>query len=264
MTGTSKGWTGSSRAVSGKPGCATRAGQGRVAELNHTRESFQQLLGISASNGSSSSSIPILTTSRGTSTGSMSLPIGANIVIQNFLLDFGAHCSATLLRVLRKIVGFCGLHFSAQVEIENVVSEIHDNELASSIPVHQLLKMSSHSPTNFAVNRNHVATVMFQIEILSSFARDLCSTAQHCVHHNKSSVQRSEHTVFIITKKLPRSTIKNALATGCSMVPSISCSFWTEAQWTCVYCSSCVKIHSHPFKPFRTTHGDKIKTSKRK
>ena len=43
--------------------------------------------------------------------------------------------------------------------------------------------MSSHSLTNFAVNRNHVSTIMSEVEILSSFARDLCSTAQHfCVH----------------------------------------------------------------------------------
>ena len=116
-----------------------------------------------------------------------------------FSVYLRAHCSAILvprlLRVLRKNVGVCGVHLSAPVEIENVVFGIHGNELVSSMPVHQFLKMRSSSLTHYAVNRNHVATVMSQIEILSSFARDLCSTTQHLVYTNKSYVQRSEQTV---------------------------------------------------------------------
>ena len=44
-----------------------------------------------------------------------------------FSLDLRAHCSALLvsrlLRVVREIVGFCGFHISAQVQVENVVFE---------------------------------------------------------------------------------------------------------------------------------------------
>ena len=88
-------------------------------------------------------------------------------------------------------VGLCGFHFSAQVEIENVVFGKDWNEFVLSMPVHQFLKMNSHSLTNFAVNRNHVTTVMSEVEILSSFARDLCSAAQHFVCTNVSSIRRS-------------------------------------------------------------------------
>ena len=74
------------------------------------------------------------------------------------------------------IVGLCRFHFSGQAEMENVVFEIDWNEFVLSMPVHQFLKMNSH-PDNFAVNRNHVSIIMSEVEILSSFARDLCSTA---------------------------------------------------------------------------------------
>ena len=104
-----------------------------------------------------------------------------------FSLDLRAHCSAMLVSRLLSIVhivGFCGLHFSVQVEVKNVIFEINWNKLILSIPAHQLLEVVSHSLNNFAANRHHVTTVvMSQIEILSSFARDLCSAAQHlCVH----------------------------------------------------------------------------------
>ena len=107
-----------------------------------------------------------------------------------------------LLRVLRKIVGFCGFHLFAQVEVENVVFQIYRNKLVSSTPPHLFLTMGSQSLTNFAANRNHVTVVMSQ-------KRNLCSTAKHFVHLNKSSVQRSKQSVFIVTLKLPRSTIRN-------------------------------------------------------
>ena len=128
----------------------------------------------------------------------------------NFSLDLRAHCAALLvsrlLRVVRKIVGFCGFHLSAQVEVENVIFEIYRNKLFSSMPVQPFFDMSSHTLTNFAVNRNHVTTIMSQIEILSSFARDLCSTAQYFMHSNKSSVEGSKQSVFIAILKWPRST----------------------------------------------------------
>ena len=131
-----------------------------------------------------------------------------------------------------------------------------------SILVHQFLKMSSHSLTNFAVNRDHVTTIMSQINILSSFARGLCSATHNFVYTRESSVQRSEETVFVVSLKLPSSTMRNPFTTGCPIESSISCSTWTEVQWECVQCSSCVQVHLHPFKPLRTTHGTEIKSSK--
>ena len=56
--------------------------------------------------------------------------------------------------------------------------------------------MISHSLTNFAVNRDHVPTIVSQLEILSSLARGLCSAAQHLVYINESAVQKSEQTLF--------------------------------------------------------------------
>ena len=57
--------------------------------------------------------------------------------------------------------------------------------------------MISHSLTNFAVNRNHVSTILSQVEIWSPFARDLCSTAQLLVYtSSESSIQRSDQTRF--------------------------------------------------------------------
>ena len=158
-----------------------------------------------------------------------------------FSLDLRAYCSAIpvsrLLTVLRRpmisvvhIVGLCRFHFSVQVEIENVVFEIDWNKFALSIPVHQFLDMHSHSLTKFAVNRNHVSSVMSEVEILSSFARDLYSTAQNIVYTNESSIQRSEQSISVASLKLPSSTIRNALTTGRSIESSISCSLWTKAQ----------------------------------
>ena len=82
------------------------------------------------------------------------------------------------------------------------------------MPIHQFLKMSSHSLNNFAVNRDHVTTVTSQVEILSSFARDLCSTAQQFVYTSESSIQRSEQSVFIVSLELPSSTLPNPFTTG--------------------------------------------------
>ena len=88
------------------------------------------------------------------------------------------------------------------------------NEFVLSIPIHLFLKMNSHSLTNFAVNRNCVSTVMSEVEILSSFARDFCPTAQNFVHSSESSIQRSEQSVFIVFFELPSSTIRNPFTTG--------------------------------------------------
>ena len=180
-------------------------------------------------------------------------------------LDLRAHCSAILVSRLLSIVhivGFCGLHFSVQVDIENVVSEINWNKIVLSIPDHQFLEVVSHSLTNFSVNRDHVSIVVSQVEILSSHASNLCSTTQHLVYASESSVQRSKRPVFVVSFELPSSTIRNPFTTGCSMESSVSCSIWTKVQRACVHCSSCVQVHLHPCKPFRTAHDTKIKTSK--
>ena len=72
----------------------------------------------------------------------------------------------------------------------------------------------SHLLTNFAVIRNHATTVMSQVEILSSFARDFCRAAQHVVYTTESSIQRSEQPVFIVSLELPSSTIWNRKFNG--------------------------------------------------
>ena len=117
--------------------------------------------------------------------------------------------------------------------------------------IHQFLKINSRSLTNFAANRNHVTTVMSQVEILSSFARDLCSAAQHFVCTSESSIQRSEQTVFIVSLRLPSSTIWNPFTTGSPTESSISCSIWTKIQWECVHCSS-------PVSRFIFTHSNRF------
>ena len=73
-------------------------------------------------------------------------------------------------------------------------------------------------------------TVGSQIESLTSFARDFSSTAQFSVYTSESSVQRSIQTVFVVTLKLPGSTIQNPFTTGSLVESSISCSFWTKSS----------------------------------
>ena len=138
------------------------------------------------------------------------------------------------------------------------------NEFILSEPIILFLDVFSLFLTNFAVNRNHVSTAMSEVEVLSSSARDFCSTAQHFVYTSESSIQRSEQSVFVVSLELPNSTIRNPFTAGSPTEYSISCSFWTKVQWECVYCSSSVQVHLHPFKPFRTTGSTDIQTSKRK
>ena len=66
-------------------------------------------------------------------------------------------------------------HFSIQGS-ENVVFDVDRNEFVLSMPIHQSNFFSF--LTNFVVTRNHVSTVMSEVEILSSFARDFCRTAR--------------------------------------------------------------------------------------
>ena len=92
--------------------------------------------------------------------------------------------------------------------------------------------------------------------------RSLQRCTKLCVHSSESSTQRSEQNVFIVSLKLPRSTIKNPFTAGSPTESTVSCSVWTKVQWDCVHCSSCVQVHLHPFKPLRTAPGTEIKTSK--
>ena len=52
----------------------------------------------------------------------------------------------------------------------SVVLEKNWNELVLSTQSHEFINMISHFLLNFAVNRDHVCSVIFQVEILSSFA----------------------------------------------------------------------------------------------
>ena len=84
-------------------------------------------------------SFPISTSARDSPTCSMSSPMGATSRFKIFVGLTNALLCHLLLTVLRKtminnvhIVGLCGFHLSVQVKIENVVFEIHGNELVRS------------------------------------------------------------------------------------------------------------------------------------
>ena len=122
---------------------------------------FILTLGISASKGSSSSSFPTSTSAQDSPTGSMSSPIGATSRLRVFV----GLTSALLYHLRFPIVDSslqdhdqhrsrcCSLLISLldSSRIENVVFEIDWNEFVLSIPIHQFLKMNSHSLTNFTV-----------------------------------------------------------------------------------------------------------------
>ena len=117
-------------------------------------------LGTSASSGCSSSSFPISTSSRGALIGSMSSPIVARFVFRVFVGPTSAllcHTRVPLLRIVHNI-GFCGLHFFPQREIEDVVFDVDCTELFSSVPTHQSFEMHPHFMDNFAVHWNHETT----------------------------------------------------------------------------------------------------------
>ena len=176
-------------------------------------------MGISASKDSSSkdyyyssSSFPVSTSARDSTTWLDVITTGCYISIQSCRwthertalpysfpdcrLFFATKCSASFTLLV-----FCRLHFSVQVELESVVLEIDWNEIVPSIPFHQFLKMSSHSLTKFAVNRNHVTTIVSQIEVLLSFVRDLCCTAQHLVSIHHWLFDRILHLLLILDQR---------------------------------------------------------------
>ena len=74
-------------------------------------------------------------------------------------------------------------------------------ELCSSVPIHQFLGIHPHCLTYFAVHWNHETTVVSQVEIMSSLARDFCCTTQCSAYTNESSVQMSKKTDFIVSLK---------------------------------------------------------------
>ena len=215
-------------------------------------------MGISAYNKSSSSSFPMSTSARNSPTVSMSSPMGATsrfkvfVGLTSALLCHSrfpaADCSS--LDNAQRRSNCCDFTSRAWVEIQNVF-EIEWEEFARSIPVHQVPKMNCHSLTNFAVNRTHVSTIVSEVEILSSFARDFWRTAQHFVCTSESSIQRSEQSVFVVSLELSICNFRNPFTTGSPIV-----------QWEEVHCSFCVQFHFHPFKPLRTTGGTGIQTSK--
>ena len=130
-----------------------------------------------------------------------------------FSLDLRTRCSAILVSRLLRIVhniGFCGFHFFAQVEIEDVVFDADWNELFLPCELTNLSKFILIS-WPICCARESRNTAGFQIEILSSFARDFSSTAQHFVCISESLDQRSTQTAFIVTLELPSSHIHHWL-----------------------------------------------------
>ena len=81
--------------------------------------------------------------------------------------------SRLLTLLLKRLLGvnhtldFFRLLFRVCVEIGSIILETNWNELVLSILVQQFLKMNSHSLTYFAVSRNHLSTIMSEVEILS-------------------------------------------------------------------------------------------------
>ena len=109
------------------------------------------------------------------------------ISVQCFRRTHDGTCSATIVSRLLRIVhniGFCGLHFFAQKEYEDVLRDVDWNELFSSVPIHQSLEVHRHFMANFAVHWDHASTVGIPSRnYCRPFARDFSSTAQHfCVH----------------------------------------------------------------------------------
>ena len=130
------------------------------------------------------------------------------------------------------------------------------------MPIHHFLKMNSHSMTNLAVNKNNVSTVMSEVEILSSFARDLRSTAQNFVYTIKSSNSeisaiRFRQILGIAKLHHPESIHhwQSNRIFHLLLLPD-------QSSMECVHCSSCVQVHLHPIKPLRTAGGTDIQTSK--
>ena len=147
-------------------------------------------------------------------------------------------------------IGFCGCHFFAKKEIEDVLFDVDRNELFSSVPIHQSFEVSPHSQAKFAVHWNHETTVRSQIEILTSFTRDLSSTAKIFVYTRASSVQRSAQAIFNvalkIAKLLRQEYIHRWLFDRIFHSPAPSGLKFNLNVFTV---SSCVQVHFHPFDP---------------
>ena len=78
------------------------------------------------------------------------------------------------------------------------VFEMDWNEFVLPMPVCQVLNMNSHSLTNFAVNRDHVSTIMSEVEILSLCTRFPQHSTTLSVHieqggHRKRQRQDDSH-----------------------------------------------------------------------
>ena len=195
--------------------------------------------------------LSISTTSRAASIGSMSSPFETSSVFRVFIGLASALLCHTRFPAAKKCSQYWFLWTSllCSNRIEDVVFDVVCNEVFSSVPTHQSFEMHPHCMANFAAHWNHETAVGCQIEILSPFARKFSTKPQHIVCTSESSVQRSTQTFFIVTLKLPSSTVRDTLTGGCSIEPPISCSIWTEVQWTCVHRSPCVQVHLHPLKP---------------
>ena len=121
-----------------------------------------------------------------------------------------------------------------KLKVKMVVLEINWNELVLSIPAHQFLKMIFSFLDQFCCSSDHVPTVMSKSKSCRPL-RAISAAAQHLVYTNESSIQRYDQSVFVVSWELPSSSIKYPFSTGSPKESSISCSFWTNVQWECVF-----------------------------
>ena len=201
---------------------------------------------------------PISASSRGASMVQCHHQVAPDLCSE-FSMDLHARYYAILVSWLLRIVhniGLCGLHFFAQIEVEDVLFDADWNELYSLI-----FRNVSSFPGQFSCaleSLNHRPIPNRNNDVLGTRFLQHCTT--RCELHQR--VFRSEIDTNRFHRNLESAKIhtdKNTLTTGCSI--KTSCSFWTEVQWKCVHCRSCAQVHFHPIKPLRTAHCTKSKTS---
>ena len=195
------------------------------------------------SNHSSSSSFLISTFSRGASIGTMSSPIGARSMVKVFV---------------------CGLHFFAEVEIEDVVFDVNWNELFPSVPNLPIVRSVPSFPGHCCCALEARNRRLIPKRILMFFTSDSTRAAQRtsCTFVSlPSKIGTSRCHRNLETAKLHRQ--EYAHSTGRAEESSASCSIWTKVSRKGVHRGSQVQVHLHPFKPLGTARCT-VKASQRK
>ena len=137
---------------------------------------------------------------------------------------------------------------SVHVEIENVVLEINWN---ANAPISQ---NDSQSLTNFAVNWDHVSTIMHRIENLVILLHAISAALHNSLCTPMILPFRDRSKPFsscLWNCQAPTSGTHSSLAVRQN--PPSEPKFSGNA-----FTAVCVQVHLHPFKPLRTTHGTKI------